>query len=112
MAFHYAHVSALAEEMRSKRVQRDLSFDELGTLAGMDRSQAFRICTGRFKTLNPGVLRICSALGIHPRANGHAIQQIDDGNFAAMLSAEVLAAWDRTEAGAMRLRRILRALRG
>lgn len=76
----------------------------------MDVAQAFRICRGEFKTLNPSVLKICNALEIQPEADGMALQPRGDNEMEVMLSAEVLTAWDRTEAGAMLLKRVLRAL--
>lgn len=111
MAQRYPHAFSLAEEISSKRRKRALSFEQLGVLAGVDGSQVFRICQGDFRTLNPSVLRICNALDIQPSAEGLALPtpQLDDQ--AAMLSAEVLAAWDRTDAGAKKLKRVLRALR-
>jgi transcriptional regulator with XRE-family HTH domain len=110
MARRYLHVSLLAEEICAKRRQRSLSFQQLGVLAGVHGSQVFRICRGDFKTLNPSVLKICNALGIQPPAEGHALPEPRTSGVAAMLSAEVLAAWDRTDAGAKKLQRILRAL--
>lgn len=111
MAQRYPHASSLAEQISAKRRKRALSFEQLGVLADVDGSQVFRICRGDFKTLNPSVLKICNALGLQPLANGLAVPapQVDDQ--AAMLSAEVLAAWDRTDAGAKKLKRVLRALR-
>ena len=111
MARRYPHAPELARRIEAGRLERSLSFQDLGILAFVDGSQAFRICRGEFKTLNPGVLRICNALGIRPSAEGHAVPQPREGDYASMLSTEVLASWDRTEAGAKRLRRILRALR-
>jgi hypothetical protein len=111
MSKRYPHAASLAEQIAAKRRARALSFERLGALASVDASQAFRICRGEFKTLNPSVLKICNALGIHPPAEGYAYPQAEESNQAAMLSAEVLSSWDRTDAGALRLRRILRALR-
>ena len=101
----------LAREIDANRLKRSLAFEALGILADVDGSQAFRICQGEFKTLNPSVLRICNALGIQPPAESHVIPRSSESGLASMLSAEVLAAWDQTDVGAKRLRRILRALR-
>lgn len=111
MAQRYSHASSLAAQISARRQKRALSFEQLGLLAGVDGSQVFRICRGDFKTLNPSVLKICNALGIQPLAEGLAIPAPQVGDHAAMLSAEVLAAWDRTDAGAKKLKRVLRALR-
>lgn len=110
MAKRYEHVSALAQEIAARRQEQALSFEKLGLLAGVDVAQAFRICRGEFKTLNPSVLKICKALGIQPKADGMVLQPAGGSATEAMLSAEVLTAWDRTEAGAELLKRVLRAL--
>ncbi len=111
MARRYAHVVSLAEEISLRREKRGLSFEELGKLAAVDVAQTFRICRGEFKTLNPSVLKICNALGIRPQLDGWAMPVAPPNRHAEMLSVEVLAAWDNTDAGAKRLQRILRALR-
>jgi transcriptional regulator with XRE-family HTH domain len=110
MTKHYEHASDLAREIKARRQARALSFEKLGVLAGVDVAQAFRICRGEFKTLNPSVLRICNVLGIQPEADGMVLPLRGDSAAEAMLSAEVLTAWDRTEAGAELLKRVLRAL--
>ena len=110
MAKHYEHVSILSREISARRQERDLSFENLGFLAGVDGAQAFRICRGEFKTLNPSVLKICNALGIQPAADGITLQPRGTNEMEVMLSSEVLTAWDQTEAGAMLLKRVLRAL--
>lgn len=110
MAKRYEHASTLSKAISVRRRERNLSFENLGFLAGVDGAQAFRICRGEFKTLNPSVLKICNVLGIQPEADGMALQPRGDNEMEAMLSAEVLTAWDRTEAGAMLLKRVLRAL--
>jgi hypothetical protein len=111
MAREYEHVSALAREIRTRREEKALSFEKLGHLAGVDAAQAFRICRGEFKTLNPSVLKMCNALGVQPKADEMALQSLGNGATEAMLSTEVLSAWDRTDAGAKFLVRVLRALR-
>ena len=111
MTQRYPHALNLARQIEAARRERSLGFERLGVLARVDGSQTFRICRGEFKTLNPSVLRICNALGIQPLADGHAVPRRGESGLALMLSAEVLAVWDRTEVGAKRLQRILRALR-
>lgn len=110
MAMRYQHASTLSKKIRERRLERKLSFENLGVLAGVDGAQVFRICRGEFKTLNPSVLKICNVLGIQPKADGMALQPRGANEMEAMLSAEVLTAWDRTEAGAILLKRVLRAL--
>lgn len=110
MARPYEHARSLAEEISARRQKMALSYEQLGVLADVDGSQVFRICRGDFKTLNPSVLKICNVLGIQPKADGVALRPSGDDEVAAMLCAEVLAAWDRTEAGARRLKKVLRAL--
>jgi transcriptional regulator with XRE-family HTH domain len=110
MAKRYEHASTLSRAISARRQERGLSFEKLGVLSGVNGAQAFRICRGEFKTLNPSVLRICNALGIQPEADGMALQPRGDNEIEVMLSAEVLTAWDRTEAGAMLLKRVLRAM--
>ena len=111
MARRYPHASAVAAELDARRRERALGFEALGILSGVDGSQAFRICRGEFKTLNPSVLKICNALGVRPHSDCYALPLAGEDGQASMLSAEVLATWDRTESGAKRLQRILRALR-
>ena len=111
MAKRYEHASVLSKAISAGRRERDLSFENLGVLAGVDGAQVFRICRGEFKTLNPSVLKICNVLGIQPEPDGMALQPKGDNEMAAMLSAEVLSAWDSTEDGAMQLKRVLRAQR-
>lgn len=110
MAKRYKHASTLARTISARRCERALSFENLGVLAGVDGAQVFRICRGEFKTLNPSVLKICNVLEIQPEADGITLQPRGENEMEAMLSAEVLTAWDRTEAGAMFLKRVLRAL--
>lgn len=110
MAKPYEHASDLANELSARREERRLSYENLGFMAGVDVAQAFRICHGEFKTLNPSVLKICNVLGIHPKADGMVLQPTGSNATEAMLSAEVLTAWDRTKAGAELLKRVLRAL--
>lgn len=110
MAKRYEHASSLSEQIRARQRERSLSFEKLGVLAGVDGSQVFRICRGEFKTLNPSVLKICNVLGIQPKADGLVLHPSGASEMEAMLSAEVLTAWDRTDSGAMLLKRVLRAL--
>src|ERR1700719_291466 len=99
MAKLYEPASALSQKISALRRERALSFEKLGGLAGVDVAQTFRICQGEFKTLNPSVLKICKVLGIQPQADGMVLQPAEGSVTEAMLSAEVLAAWDRTETG-------------
>ena len=110
MAKRYQHASTLSKTISARRSERALSFENLGVLAGVDSAQAFRICRGEFKTQNPSVLRICNVLEIQPDPDGMTLQPRGENEIEAMLSAEVLTAWDRTEAGAKFLKRVLRAL--
>lgn len=111
MAKNYEHISGLAKEISVRRQKQSLSYENLGFMAGVDVAQTFRICRGEFKTLNPSVLKICNVLQIEPKADGMVLQAVGNSATEAMLSAEVLTAWDRTEAGAELLKRVLRALR-
>ena len=111
MARPYAHVVSLAGELRGQRERRSLSFNDLGRLSGVDGAQAFRICRGEFKTLNPSVLKICNALGVRPQSDGWPVLATRPNQNAEMLATEVLAAWDHTDTGAKKLQRVLRALR-
>ncbi len=110
MAKRYKHASTLSRAISARRLDRALSYENLGVLSGVDGAQTFRICRGEFKTLNPSVLKICNTLGIQPEADGLALQPTGSNEMEVMLSAEVLTAWDRTEAGALFLKRVLRAL--
>lgn len=110
MAKHYKHALTLSRQISLGRRQRTLSFEQLGILADVNAAQVFRICRGEFKTLNPSVLRICNVLCIQPEGEGMTLRPSGNDQTESMLSAEVLTAWDRTEAGAMLLKRVLRAL--
>jgi hypothetical protein len=110
MARSYKYAPELAREISVRRQERALSYEKLGILSDVDVAQAFRICRGDFKTLNPSVMKICNALGIQPRTPGMVTRPIGRSVAEAMLSAEVLTAWDGTEEGAELLRRVLRAL--
>lgn len=108
MAKGYPHIVALARVIADRRVALGLSFTQLGALAGVDGGQAFRVCRGEFKTLNPSVLKICNALDIQPKGSQPLVQA--DISIEAMLAAEAIRAWDRTESGAHLLTRVLRAI--
>ena len=110
MAKRYEHASELAKEISARRHERALSFEKLGLFADVDVSQTFGICRGEFRTLNPSVLKICNVLEIQPQADGMTLQPKGANATEVRLSAEVLSAWDRTEAGANFLVRVLRAL--
>lgn len=110
MAKRYEHAASLSQQISLGRRQRGLSFKQLGILADVNAAQVFRICRGEFKTLNPSVLRICNVLCIQPEGDRMMLHPSGNDQMEAMLSAEVLTAWDRTEAGAMLLKRVLRAL--
>ncbi|KPF55364.1 hypothetical protein IP65_04340 [Novosphingobium sp. AAP1] len=112
MAKRYEHTLSLAKAISARRRERGLTFEQLGFLSDVNAAQAFRICRGEFKTLNPSVLKICNALEIEPETDGMARQRFGDTAIEAMLSAEVLTAWDRTVAGAKLIKRVLRALHG
>ena len=111
MAKPYLHVDALAKEIEAARCERGLTYGQLAALAEIDAAQAWRICRARFSTLNPGVLRICNAVGVRPEWSGGLIPPTTPGATETKLAAEVVAAWDRTEAGAQLLTRVLRAFR-
>lgn len=109
MAKRYPFVERLASRLAAARKDRALSYAQLGALAEVDRAQAYRICLGQFATLNPGVLRICSALGVAPEGGTDAADPLE--GMEAQLAAEAIAAWDRTKEGAQLVMRVLRALR-
>ncbi len=111
MAEQYEHAPRLAKEISDRRHDLSLSFEKLGLLSDVDTSQVYRICRGEFRTLNPSVLKICSVLGISPVADGTVLRPKGSNAIETRLSAEVLSAWDKTEAGAKVLIRVLRALR-
>lgn len=110
MATPYPFVDQLASRLEAARKERRLSVARLGKLAGVDGAQAWRICRGDFATLNPGVLKICNELGVTPRGAMFPVSEGLDG-IEAQLATEAVAAWDRTEAGAQLVLRVLRALR-
>lgn len=111
MARRYRHVETLAAKIDAARESRGLTYDQLGAVAGIDVGQTWRICKAKFATLNPGVLKICNALGVRPEIDGLVVPDVGADGAEAKLAAEVVAAWDRTEAGARLLTRVLRALR-
>lgn len=110
MAKHYPLVDALAKRIEAARIARTLSFERLGQMAEVNAAQAWRICQGDFATLNPSVLKICNALDLEPEGDVKA-QRAAANPIEARLAAEAIAAWDRTEAGARLLTRVLRAFR-
>jgi transcriptional regulator with XRE-family HTH domain len=110
MARRYPHASSLAIELERARLDRGLTYEQLGALAEVDTGQVWRICKGEFATLNPGVLRICSALGVQPN-DGGGNRGVSPLGVEATLAAEAVAAWDRTDTGAKLIMRVLRALR-
>ncbi|MFM9975976.1 MAG: helix-turn-helix domain-containing protein [Beijerinckiaceae bacterium] len=110
MAKLYKNGSALASEIRTCREARGISYEKLALTADVNVAQAFRICQGDFKTLNPSVLKICNTLGVQPKADSPDAHPASDEATAALLSSEVLTAWDHTQAGAELLIRVLRAL--
>lgn len=111
MAKPYRHAQHLANEIEAARRERGLTFGRLAALAEVDTAQAWRICNAKFTTLNPGVLRICNAIGVMPEGDGGLVPPAGPGATEAKLAAEAVAAWDRTEAGAQLLTRVLRAFR-
>lgn len=110
MARSYGHIDDLAAKMERTRLRVGLSFASLGKLAGVDQGQAYRICNGQFSTLNPSVLKICNALGLSPQTDPVGGQPDRAEDLAEILRREVILAWDGTRAGAMRIRRVLKAL--
>lgn len=110
MAKQYPSARALGKRIDGARSARRLSYARLGHLAQVNGAQAWRICRGEFATLNPSVLRICSVLHLRPDEAWAAAPGPDP--VEAQLAAEAIAAWDRTEAGAVLLTRVLRAFRG
>ena len=110
MAKPYKYASSLAKEIDDRRKKRSLSFEKLGVLSDVDTAQTFRICRGDFRTLNPSVLKICNALDVVPDLGEANKSPSHPNELEKMLSAEVLAAWDKTDAGEMFLKRVLRAL--
>lgn len=110
MAKQYPSARALGKRIDGARSTRRLSYARLGQLAQVNGAQAWRICRGEFATLNPSVLRICSVLRLRPDEAWAAATAPDP--VEAQLAAEAIAAWDRTEAGAELLTRVLRAFRG
>lgn len=89
-----------------------LSFRNIKELTGIDGGQASKICSGKFATLNPSVLKICKELGVDPTSmeenqNG----QSEEGSIRRRLEAEVLAIWDNTQEGGEQLVLLLRQLK-
>ena len=111
MAKRYPFVDALHERIEAARMARGLSFERLGALADVNAAQVWRICQGDFATLNPSVLKICKVLGLSPDDVDWAAATPVADPIEAQLAAEAIAAWDRTDAGARLLTRVLRALR-
>jgi transcriptional regulator with XRE-family HTH domain len=100
----------LGEAIETERKLRGLSYALLGDQVGVDASQAFKICKGRFATINPSVIRLCATLDVKISYEGINAPRLAEATSAAQLQAAVLAAWDSTPQGAQRLKRILRAL--
>jgi transcriptional regulator with XRE-family HTH domain len=109
MAGSYAHVAKLASLLTAARNRKHLSYAALGKVAGVDAGQAQRICTGKFKRLDQGVLQICNALGVNPP--GQRLPQLPSNEALEMMTRELIAAWDQTPEGASRLADVLRAMR-
>ena len=111
MAIAFARRDELAQRLRSARGGRGLSYQRLGSLAGIDPAQALRICRGEFKTLSPNVVRICNALGVElEKEDGRPAALPADGA-ERRLQAELLETWDRSEADEHRLVELLRLAR-
>lgn len=110
MAKHYPFVDDLASRLDAARAKRGLSYGRLGEMAEVDTAHVWRICRGEFATLSSSVLKICNELDVKPQGKVPTNASALDGT-EARLAAEVIAAWDRTEAGAQLLTRVLRALR-
>lgn len=110
MARGYSSVDKLALEIDRRRASETLTYEALAKRADVHLTTAFRICRGDFKTLNPGVLRICKVLRITPPLEGLAPTTADRDELASMLQSEVILAWDRTPTNARVIRRVLRAL--
>ena len=111
MARPYLHAEDLARSLEAARREKRLSYKALGNQAQVDQAQAFRICTGEFRTLGANVLRICNALGVRPPREGKTppaswtsvdwVETID----------ELAATWAKKPASARKLAGVLRAIR-
>jgi transcriptional regulator with XRE-family HTH domain len=109
MAEPYLHVTELARLLSRAREEKRLSYKLLGQASDVDQAQAYRICNGRFKRLDQSVLQICRTLEVDPP--GKQLPELPSEPSAQLMTRELMAAWDRTPAGANRLAQILRAMR-
>ena len=111
MAKQYPHRAELARELQGRRQEQGLSYAQLAAIAGVDAGHALRICSGRFVTLSPSVLKLCGALGIYPKAEDMRMPPHKAAPDAERLRSAVLAAWDETPEGAETLISLLRVAR-
>lgn len=109
MAGHYPHVVELGRLLSEARVQKGLSYSQLGKRSQVDPGQCHRICNGNFKRLDQNVMQICSTLGIKPPGRRLPLISVDPP--AQMIARELMEAWDQTPEGADRLVQVLRAMR-
>ena len=111
MARGHPDPKGLGEALERKRRGRKLTYEALARVADVHLTTAFRVCRGDFKTLHQGVLRVCKALHVSPDLGQLTSPEEAADPLAAMLQAEVIRAWDRSERSADILKRVLRALR-
>lgn len=111
MAIAFHDRDKLAARLQSARGRRRLSYQRLGSLAGIDPAQALRICRGEFKTLSPNVVRICNALDVELDAPDPRGPVLAASPPERRLKEELLATWDRSEADGDRLIELLRLAR-
>jgi transcriptional regulator with XRE-family HTH domain len=95
----------LAAAIQKMARDRGETYSEIGRNAGVDQSQASKICRGNFKTFSDNVRKICLSLGVDP--NSPDAEDPAPDELKRRLERSAVAIWDGTREDAERLIRLL-----
>ena len=95
---------AIGGRIENARAELGLSYTKLAELSGVDYSQVFKICKGRFVSLGGNLWQICHILHVSPLPDDADVKD------EQRLTRGVLALWDRTSEGADRIIRMLHSI--
>ncbi|WP_414638147.1 helix-turn-helix domain-containing protein [Azospirillum sp.] len=101
-------LSDLQARIAEAKVQKGLSWAQIGRIANVHPSQVGRICSGRFKTFSHNVVQVCEALGVSvPHLEPDTEGVVPEW---AVAQSSMRRIWDETPEGAKAIAKLLNAI--
>ena len=98
-------IGELKMRIMERRKEKKLSYADIGRIANVNQSQAWRICNGEFRTIGNNVVQVCKVLGVEVET----VQSMEGDEDASWMRLKVSLRnlWDQTPEGARRITKIL-----